>query len=181
MKILITGPQGSGKTTQAEILAKKLNLPFIGAGELLRQFVENGGEGSASVKADLEDGELVDNNIIAQLMKSELSKEDCQKGFVIDGYPRAFSQLQLFAPEYDQVFYLKLSDEEAKKRLLLRGREDDNPEAIEERLKWYHEETRPVLEYYQQNGKLTTVDGDRSVKEVAAEIEGKLKVQVTNE
>lgn len=175
---MITGPQGSGKTTQAEILAKKLNLPFVGAGELLREYVEEGGKKSEEVREDLEEGHLVDDKVVASLVKDEISKEVYKEGFVADGYPRALHQLEVFSPDYDKVIYLKLSDEEAQKRLLSRGREDDTPEAIKERLSWHHEETRPLLDHYREKDCLITVNGEKSIEEVANEIEDKLRAEV---
>lgn len=174
MKILITGPQGSGKTTQAEILAKHLNLPFVGAGDLLREFAKGRSEESVKVRQDLAAGRFVDDNVLAKLMSQNLAQSRFQNGFVADGYPRSFSQLKVFDPKFDQVFYLEISDEEAEERLLRRGREDDTAEVIKERWRWYHRETDPILDYYQKLGILVVIDAGRSIEEVTREIEAKL-------
>jgi len=180
-KIMITGPQGSGKTTQAKKIAKKIDVYFVGAGDLLRQFAKESSGMAAKVKNDLESGRLVDNEIIGNLLRKTLSQPEYRKGFVADGYPRSLSQLEVYNPDYDRVVYLKVSDEEAERRLLDRSREDDTSEAIKERLSWYHKETAPLLEYYQKQKKLVTIDGERSIEEVAADIEDKLRVEGKND
>lgn len=170
-RIMITGPQGCGKTTQAHLIADKLGVPFVGAGDLLRELAEEDTEAGRSVKASMDKGELVDDSILAGLIKKEVSQPEYQKGFVADGYPRTHAQLDHFDPNYDKVFYLKISDSEAERRLLGRGREDDTPKLIRERLKWYHEETQPLLDYYRKVDKLVIVDGERSIEDVSREIE----------
>lgn len=175
MKILITGPQGSGKTTQAQMLANKLGLSLVDTGEMLRQMAKNdqSPEGQ-EVKAEMGRGELVDDRVAASLVASRLSGEDCRNGYVVDGYPRNLASLELFNPEFDQVFYLDIPDEEVEKRLLARGRADDTPEAIRERLALYHQKTEPVLGYYEKAGKLIRIDGRGGVEEVAKAIDEKI-------
>lgn len=180
MRIMVTGPQGSGKTTQAKILAEKLNLNFIGAGDLLREFSENESQESKEVKEKLENGQLVDDKVLAGLVEKESSGAEFKEGFVADGYPRSVSQLQIFNPQYDKVFYLKVSDKEAENRLVKRGRGDDLPELIKRRLKWYHEKTTPILNYYQDLGKLIIIDGEKDIEEVAKDIEKNVGQGVLN-
>lgn len=175
MRILITGPQGCGKTTQAEILAKKFSFCLINAGDLLRELADQSTEEGENVRKCLSEGIFVDDKITAKLVRTELEKEHCQKGFVMDGFPRRMSQLEYFDPVYDQVFYLDVPDDEVIKRLLLRGREDDTPEVIRERLGLYHSETEPVLTYYQGQGKLKKINGEHSIEEIATEIEDQVR------
>lgn len=170
MKILITGPQGSGKTTQAEILAAKLGLCLVGAGDLVREFSEKKHPQSAGVRSNLDRGELVDNDVIYQLVKERLAKPDCALGFVSDGYPRSEDQSAYFDPEFDKVIYLDISDQVAEERLLKRGRKDDTLELIDNRLNWYHQETEPLLKKYQPEGKLIKVDGTLPVDEISEKI-----------
>lgn len=181
MKIVIIGPQGSGKTTQAEILAKKLNLCVIEVGTLLRKMAEGKGKKSEEIRKELNAGDLIDDRLVARLFQEEVQRANCQRGFVTDGYPRTLDQHNFFDPGFDVAFYLKLSDEEAVKRLLKRGREDDTPHSIKERLDWYHKETTPLLDYYRQQGILAIIDGDRSIEDVASQILKKLRMEGVNE
>lgn len=177
MKILVTGPQGSGKTTQAEILAKKLGLCLIEVGDMLREMAKKGDPWSLEIRKTLDEGQLVDDQMVSNLVKKRLSEVDCQKGLVSDGYPRTFAQHRNFDIGFDKVLYLKISEEEIVKRLLSRGRKDDTLSAIQERLAWYEEETKPLLNYYQERGILITINGERSAQEVTQEIEGYFKDQ----
>ncbi|MCL4367368.1 nucleoside monophosphate kinase [Patescibacteria group bacterium] len=175
MKILITGPQGSGKTTQAEILAKKYQLNFFGVGDQLRELASEDSNMGKAVKEALDKGELVDNQIVANLVKKTFNKEQYRSGFITDGYPRDKEQLDLYDPQFDVVIYLQMNDEQVQKRLLARGRNDDTPEDIAHRLRWYHQRTGQVLDIYRQQGKLIEVDGNQTIEQVTAEIEHKLK------
>ncbi|MCL5784274.1 MAG: nucleoside monophosphate kinase [Patescibacteria group bacterium] len=175
MKILITGPQGSGKTTQAKLLAEKFGVCFIDAGEMIREKVlEHTSEGR-ELEEELEEGELVDDHIAASLVRDKITSSSCKNGFIVDGYPRTLRSLELFDPALEKVFYLKISDEEAEKRLLQRGREDDKPEVIRERLQLYHKMTEPVLNHYRQLGKLVEINGTRAIEQVRKDIEDNLE------
>lgn len=174
MKILVTGPQGSGKTTQAQILANKLGILLIDTGEMLRKLAEQKSLEGAEVKDELNKGELVEDEIVADLVKKEVEKPAYKAGYVMDGYPRTMDSLKLFDPNFDQVFYLDISDEEVEKRLLARGRADDTPSLIRERLMLYHQNTQAVLNYYQNLGKLVKINGRGSIEQIAQEIDGKL-------
>ena len=167
MKILLIGPQGSGKSTQAKLLAQYLGLPYISSGDIFRQM-------QGKIKQILDQGKLVDDETTAKLVESRLKEADCQNGFILDGYPRTEEQIKLFDPKVDKVIYLKLSDESIMKRLLKRGREDDTPESIRTRLNFYHEQTQPLLEYYQSLGILTEIDGEKPIDDVQSAIRSAL-------
>lgn len=169
-KILFVGPQGSGKSTQAKLLGKFLKIPVISTGEIFRIIKEQDTEGGRRIKQIYDTGKLIDDVTTASLVKKRLAEEDCQNGFILDGYPRNLEQVRLFNPGFDKVIHLKLSDEEATKRLLARGREDDTPELISERLKIYHQETDPVLNYYQSRGLLIEVNGEGKIEEIRQKI-----------
>lgn len=174
MKILITGPQGSGKTTQAKILAKKMGLCLVGAGDLIRDYAQNQPDQASKLQQELSEGKLVDDNVVYQLVKDRLNRPDCKLGFISDGYPRSQTQSALFDPEFDIVFYLDISDQEAKNRLLLRNRADDTPKQIDSRLYWYHHETEPLVQHYKKQGKLIKIDANQSVEVIAAQIEDQI-------
>ncbi len=174
MKILIIGPQGSGKSTQAKILAEKLNIPFIGTGEMLRNMAKEDNDLGRQINEILDQGNMVEDNVMCELVRVRLSEEDCAGGFILDGYPRTLVQQQIFDPEFDEIFYLTLPIEVAKQRLLGRGREDDTEELIERRLNDYYTQTKPLLDFYQKLGKLVVINGEKPIEEVAKDIENHL-------
>lgn len=175
MKILIAGIEGSGKTTQASILAQNLGLCLVKTGDLVRAKAKENSKLGESLRQALERGEFVNNQVVAGLVWEKLSQGHCGENFIMDGYPRIMEQLRVFDPEFDKVFSLNISDQEATERLLARGREDDKREVIAERIKLYHQETEQVLDYYRKQGKLIEVNGSQSIKAVTKEIEDYLK------
>lgn len=170
MKILITGPQGSGKTTQARALADFLKVPLVGTGEVMRERAGEKTEEARMVKKALDEGKLVDDEIVANFVKERVSRSDCQSGFVMDGYPRSLLQIDLFDPKFDQVFYLDVPDEMVVERLLKRSRADDTLALITERLKLYHQLTQPIIGHFQKKGILKKVDGTSSIDQIQERI-----------
>lgn len=169
-KILFVGVQGSGKSTQGKLLAENLKVPYISTGDIFRKISqENSAEGQR-IRQILESGNLVDDETTTELVKKRVTESDCQNGFILDGYPRNLNQVKLFDPTFDKVLYLKLSDEQASKRLMSRGRIDDLPENISQRLRVYHEQTDPMLNFYKEKGILQEIDGSLSVEEVKEKI-----------
>lgn len=156
------GSQGSGKSTQADLLAQYLNVPKISTGDIFRKLPQ--------VSEILNAGKLVDDQITAEIVKNRLSQEDCQNGFIMDGYPRTKEQLNIFDPGFDKVIYLKVPDEEVIKRLLSRGRQDDTEELIKVRLDLYKQHTQPLLDYYDQKGNLMEIDGIGDIQGIQDEI-----------
>jgi len=166
MKILILGPQGSGKSTQAELLAKKFQWPHIEMGGLLRSAADEDTEEGRKIRLSVESGTLVDFGPTVEILKRRLLKSDCSQNYVLDGFPRNINQIKLFDPPLDKVIYLTLPDEIAIKRLTKRGREDDTPEIIRQRLEIFHNETEPVLDYYKGKGILEEVDGTPDIETI---------------
>ncbi|MDP3733559.1 MAG: nucleoside monophosphate kinase [Candidatus Daviesbacteria bacterium] len=162
-EILFLGVQGSGKSTQGKLLAQFLGLPYISTGDIFRGM---GGE----IRQILEQGRLVDDQTTSRIVEEKLREEEYSNGFVLDGYPRTMEQIKLFDPGFDKAIYLYLSDEEATKRLLARAREDDTVELIIERLRNYHKQTDPVLDYYREKGLLEQIDGIGSIEEIQQKI-----------
>ena len=185
MRVLILGPQGSGKGTQAALMAAAYRVPHVATGDILRAAIAEGSELGRRVQPIIERGDLVPDELMVELIRERLAEED---GFVLDGFPRTLPQAEALDAMLDEigkpldvVLLLDVRDEVALARLLERlaveGRADDTPAAIRNRLRLYHERTEPVVERYRAEGRLLTVDGERSVDEVAAAIEVALRVE----
>ena len=183
MRILILGPQGSGKGTQAQRIAAAYAVPHIATGDMFRAAVAAGSEVGAQVGPILERGDLVPDDLTIELIRERLAEED---GFVLDGFPRTVPQaealdamLEEIGKPLDAVILLQVSDDVATERLRERaakeGRADDSPEAIANRLRQYHELTELVVDRYQQAGIEVIVDGEQAMDAVFAAIQDALE------
>ena len=182
MRVLILGPQGSGKGTQAKRIAAAHGAPHVATGDILRVAVLEDTELGRRVAPILERGDLVPDELMVELIRERLTGEEA---FVLDGFPRTLAQaaaldamLEEIGKPLDTVLLLEVSDDEATRRLLGRaaeeGRSDDAPDVIANRLRLYHELTEPVVERYRRTGMLVAVAGERSMDEVFSAIEGAL-------
>ena len=182
MKIIFLGPQGSGKSTQAKMLADYLSVPYVEMGQLLRDKMNDTDQDAKVIRTAMETGTLVaDNKITIRTLNQRLSKPDYAKGFILDGYPRNDEQVRNLPEGIDMVFYINIPDDEAVERLLKRGRTDDTPEVIRKRLETYHQETEPILSYFKQKGILAEIDGTPSIEEVDADIKMRIKKTIASE
>lgn len=175
MKLIFLGVQGSGKSTQAKLIAEKLNLPYIEMGQLFRDKKEANDEDAKKIAETINRGYLVPDELATRTLKERLARPDCQKGYVLDGYPRNEAQFAALDKDIDKVFNIEVSDDEAIKRLLLRGRHDDTREALKKRMGWHHSETEPLLSKFRESRILEEVDGQRSIEEIAKDIEERLQ------
>jgi adenylate kinase len=182
VNILLLGPQGSGKGTQAKLISAHYGIPHVATGDMLREAIANGSELGRQVEPILERGELVPDDLMISLIRERLSREDTAEGFVLDGFPRTMAQaealdavLREIGRDLTIVFELQLSDEECLARLLrraqLEGRVDDTPEVVRRRLELYHQETEPLIEHYRATGNLVGIHAERSIPEVFSEIQ----------
>jgi adenylate kinase len=182
VNLLVLGPQGSGKGTQATRIAAEHGIPHVSTGDMFRTAVAQGSELGRRVEPILASGELVPDELTIALIRERLSEPDAVGGFVLDGFPRNLSQaaaldamLAEIGHTLDAVLFFDLSDEIAMERIHGRavdeGREDDAPEVIARRLAIYHEQTEPVVERYRATGKLVPLHAERTIGEVAAEID----------
>jgi len=167
---LLIGAQGSGKSTQAKLLAEYLKIPFISTGDMFRILAEGDSELGQQVKNILSEGKLVDDETTSKIVREQISKPDFLRGFILDGYPRNLEQVRLFDPKFDKVIYLNVPEEELLKRLMARGRTDDTPEGIKTRLDLYYKVTEPLVNHYKDLGVLKEVDGRGSIEEVQQRI-----------
>jgi len=172
-RLLLVGPPGGGKGTQAVFLSEKLGVPAVSTGEMLRAAVAAGTELGDRVKGIMRSGALVDDETMAAVVKSRLAEDDAQKGFLLDGYPRNLGQAETLAgiledqgQNLDAVLVLNVPEEELVKRALARQRADDKEEVIRERLLVYQEKTAPLIDYYQERGILRAVDGYLPIAQV---------------
>jgi adenylate kinase len=170
--IIFIGPQGSGKGTQAEILAQKYGAVHLSTGDMLRSST------NPEVHKKLESGQLFDNESMTAVLKEAIDKTLPGTKIILDGYPRNIKQMKLLedllknrADKIEQVIYLTLPREEGFKRMRLRGRADDTDAAIEQRLNQFDDETMPLIKAYRQTGVLVEVDGLGSVEKIAQNIE----------
>lgn len=170
MKIIVLGSQGSGKSTQAKMLSEKLGLPNIEMGQLFRDKSQENDIEAGEIRAALETGDLVPDAIATKTLHDRVEKDDCKNGYVLDGYPRNYAQLEGLPKDIDKIFYIKVRDNEAIRRLIGRGRHDDSLDVIARRLKLYHSETEPLLTYFRQAKILEEVDGQRSIEEIHADV-----------
>lgn len=167
MKILLIGPQGSGKSTQADLLSQHFGVPKISTGDIFRKLSKEVSEEARRVKEILGQGKLVDDETTAEIVRRKVQKEN---GFIMDGYPRTVEQLKIFDPDFSKVIYLNVPREEVVKRLLARKRADDTKELINKRLELYYQQTQPLLDYYQKQGKLIEVLGMGDINQIQDEI-----------
>jgi adenylate kinase len=179
--ILLLGPQGAGKGTQGRLIAAEHGIPHVATGDMLRAAIYGETELGRQVKPIYDAGQLVPDDLMIALIRERFSEDDARRGFVLDGFPRTMPQaealeemLREIGRDLDVVFEFQLADAVGVERMLRRaaeeGRADDTPEAIDERLRLYHAETEPLIEYFRSRGNLVGIHADRPVQEVFREI-----------
>lgn len=176
-RVVFLGPPGSGKGTQAVLLAEELGVPAISTGDMLREAVANGSDLGRRVRAIMEAGELVGDELMAEVVRERMANRDTESGFLLDGYPRTAPQAETLGQilaaareELDHVVFIDVPEEELVKRALLRQRVDDKEDVVRERLRVYREKTQPLVDYYRRRGLLREIDGNRAVDAVRQSI-----------
>jgi adenylate kinase len=186
MNVLLLGPQGSGKGTQAKRISAEFGIPHIATGDILRDAIARETPLGLEVKPVVESGRLVSDELMTALIRERVEADDTRAGFVLDGFPRTLPQaealdemLREIGRELSIVFELQIPDEVGIERLLGRaaeeGRKDDTPEVIARRLEIYHRETEPLIEHYRARGIVVGVQADAKVNEVFAQIQQALE------
>ena len=188
MKLILLGPPGAGKGTQAERLVAKHGIPQLSTGDMLRAAVAAGTPTGLKAKAVMDAGELVSDAIVNGIVAERIDQPDCAKGFILDGYPRTLAQadaveamLKERGTKLDAVIELVVDDKALVGRIVQRAkdtaaagkpvRKDDNPEVFEERLREYYKKTAPLIGYYHAKGMLKGVDGMAAIDDVTGQID----------
>ena len=180
-RLLLLGPPGAGKGTQAKLLVEKLSIPQISTGDMLRAAVAAGTEVGRKAKETMDRGDLVSDEIVIAVADERLAQDDARKGFILDGFPRTTPQaealdgiLSRLGTPLERCVALVVDEDELVGRLLKRaeieGRADDNEESIRNRMQVYRQETAPLVSYYREKGLLAEVDALGTVEEVQARI-----------
>ncbi|MEX2112517.1 MAG: adenylate kinase [Pirellulales bacterium] len=179
MRIVFLGPPGVGKGTQAVELAKQLGIVHLSTGEMLRQAAAARSPVGLQTQEFLAAGKLVPDDVMLDLVRQRLKQEDCRGGYVLDGFPRTIVQAQALDAMLKQenaplsaVIDIQADVAELVRRLLARGRADDQPAVIQDRLEQYTRQTAPLSDYYSQQGLLHTIDGRGSRQDVFERILG---------
>ncbi|STC69650.1 MULTISPECIES: adenylate kinase [Corynebacterium] len=179
MRLVLLGPPGAGKGTQAAILSEKLNVPHISTGDLFRANIGEGTPLGVEAKSYIDAGKLVPDEVTVRMVESRLAEEDAANGFLLDGFPRNTAQaeildemLQKNGTKLDGVLSFEIDEDVVVERMLARGRADDNEETIRTRLEEYREKTKPVTDFY--GDKIIAIDAEGEVDEVNARAMEKL-------
>lgn len=182
VRLILLGGTGSGKSTQAQRLSEKLQIPIISTGNLLRSEIAKENDLGNQAKPHFDKGELIPDPILIDVMKEHLVKPDLTQGWLLEGYPRTAFQaeeLDFLLEDLNQslnwAIYLKISDQYMLERSLKRNFNDDTREVIETRIKMFYKFTVPILEYYEKKYHLLTVNGEQSLEDVEREIINNLK------
>lgn len=181
MRLILLGPPGAGKGTQAEKLVFYLGIPQISTGDMLRQARLEQTELGKKAESYMKAGELVPDDVVIGIVNERLGQKDCHEGYILDGFPRSVSQaaaldkmLEARGESITAVVNMIVPEQELLNRLLVRKREDDNEAVIRERLRVYSEQTEPLIDYYRSHGVLKEVEGLGTIDEIFERILGAL-------
>ncbi len=181
MKLILIGIQGAGKSTQGNLLSKKLAIPYLSTGHIFREIAKEKTAMGRYIKEIMNAGYLIPDDKTNEIVSEYLSRPEYEKGYIMDGYPRTLTQSKSFKNGIDKVIYLNVSDKEALWRLSFRNtdsREDETLAALRKRIESFHKFTEPVLDFYRKKGELIEVDGEKPIKDIFQEILGKLGVKI---
>jgi adenylate kinase len=168
VRILMLAPPGGGKGTQGVRLAAELGVPHISSGDVLRREVAEGTELGREVEAHMAAGRLAPDELVTRAVRPVISRLD---GYILDGYPRTLAQAE--GLDFDAVVYLRVGEQEVMRRMLARGRSDDRPDVIRQRLREYDADTQPLIDHYRDV--LVEVDGERDEDAIAADLAARVR------
>ena len=171
MRLVLLGPPGAGKGTQAAILSEKLNIPHISTGDLFRANIGEGTPLGVEAKSYMDAGKLVPTDVTARMVEDRLSQDDAANGFLLDGFPRTVEQAEILKDllakkdqVLDGVLNFQVSDDVVVERMLARARADDNEETIRTRMSVYRDETMPLIDYYGE--KIIDITAEGTIEEI---------------
>lgn len=173
MKLVLIGIQGSGKSTQGNLLSKQLGIPYLSTGHIFRQLSKEKTKLGQYIKVVINSGLLVPDEKTIEIVNSYLKRPEYKKGYILDGFPRTLNQAKKFVNNVDKVIYLDIPEKEAIYRLVYRNneeRDDETIPAIKKRIEQFKKFTLPVLDYYRKQKKLVEIDGTQSIEEVNQQI-----------
>ena len=184
MRIILVGIQGSGKSTQGNLISEKYKIPYLSSGHIFRDIAKEKTKLGRYIKETMNAGYLLPDIKTLTIVEEYLNKQQYNTGYILDGFPRTVPQAKAFKEKIDAVVYLKVSDKEALWRLSYRNdvlREDETLGALRKRIELFHKVTEPVIEYYRKKKILLEIDGEKAIDEVFKQISSHLGRIAKNE
>ena len=178
MRVIMLGGPGSGKSTYSKFITKHFQIPHVYTGDMMRDLAKQDTPIGRRVKSALDKGDYVDTKIVLDTLEARLQRKDTKRGYVLDGFPRSMQQVREMERRnigYDHVVFLDVAEDEVVRRLTSRGRADDKPDIIKNRIAVYKRETMPVIKHFENKMLNIRVEGGEQIEDVAANIIDRLE------